>query len=192
MKSGSGNMRVISGFLKSRQIKGYDLEGTRPTMDKVKESVFAIIQDDIRDSVGLDLFAGSGSLGIEAISNGAKFFYFVDNNPSVIKVLNANIDGLNIKEKTGVLLKDYKQAINYFKDNNMKFDIIFLDPPYDLKIIESILKIINDYKLLNESGQVICEFEYDSLEEQYGSLVCIKTKKYGSKNIKIYKQKLLL
>ena len=83
-------MKVISGILKGRNIKGYDIEGTRPTMDRVKESLFAMIQDDIRDSVVLDLFAGSGSLGIEAISNGAEYSYFVDNNIEVIKVTEEN------------------------------------------------------------------------------------------------------
>ena len=96
-------MKVISGILKGRNIKGYDIVGTRPTMDRVKESLFAMIQEDIRDSVVLDLFAGSGSLGIEAISNGAEYSYFVDNNIEVIKVLNENINNFNIKNNTKVL-----------------------------------------------------------------------------------------
>jgi len=72
-------LRVISGFLKGREIKGYNLVGTRPTMDRVKESIFGTIQNNIKDSIVLDLFSGSGSLGIEAISNGAKYCYFIDN-----------------------------------------------------------------------------------------------------------------
>ena len=73
-------MRVISGVLKGRKIEGYDIEGTRPTMDRVKESVFGSIQDYIKDYIVLDLFAGSGNLGIEAISNGSEYCYFIDNN----------------------------------------------------------------------------------------------------------------
>ena len=78
-------MKIISGTLKGRNIKGYNLEGTRPTMDRVKESLFAIIQNKIKDSIVLDLFSGSGNLGIEAISNGAKLCYFNDMNRECIK-----------------------------------------------------------------------------------------------------------
>ena len=88
-------MRVISGFLKGRIIKGININGTRPTMDRVKESLFAIIQNNIKNSICLDLFAGSGSLGIEAISNGAQMSYFVDNSKIAIKTINENINNLN-------------------------------------------------------------------------------------------------
>ena len=77
-------MRVISGSLKGRNIKGFNIEGTRPTMDRVKMSVFGSIQNYIKDSIVLDLFAGSGNLGIEAISNGCKYCYFIDNNKNAI------------------------------------------------------------------------------------------------------------
>ena len=90
-------MRVISGVLKGRNVKGYDIDGTRPTMDRVKESMFATIQNNLKDSVCLDLFCGSGNLGIEAISNGSKLCYFVDNNIKAIKVVEENLKTLNIK-----------------------------------------------------------------------------------------------
>lgn len=181
-------MRVISGLLKSRLIKGYDLDGTRPTMDKVKESLFAMIQFDIQGSICLDLFAGSGSLGIEAISNGAKHTYFVDNNPQVIKVLKENIDSLNIKEQSSIIFKDYNQALVYFKDNNIKFDIIFLDPPYNLNLIEPSINLILEYNILNDDGKIICEFEKEVLKEEYDTLICIKKKEYDRKKIYIYKK----
>ena len=80
-------MKVISGTLKGRNIKGYNIDGTRPTMDRVKESLFGMIQDNIKESTVLDLFSGSGNLGIEAISNGAKFCYFIDNNKEAIQTI---------------------------------------------------------------------------------------------------------
>ena len=85
-------MRVISGSLRGREIKGYTIDGTRPTMDRVKESMFAIIQDYIKDSICLDLFSGTGNLGIEAISNGAKKVYFNDKNKVATKIIKENIE----------------------------------------------------------------------------------------------------
>ena len=90
-------MKVISGTLKGRNIEGYNIDGTRPTMDRVKESVFAMIQNHVKSATVLDLFAGSGQLGIEAISNGANTCYFIDNNKEVINILNKNLSNLNIK-----------------------------------------------------------------------------------------------
>ena len=87
-------MRVISGTLKGKNIKGYNISGTRPTMDRVKESVFSTIQDSIKNSVVLDLFAGSGQLGIEAISNGSKLCYFIDNNKEAINTIKKNLKSL--------------------------------------------------------------------------------------------------
>ena len=85
-------MKVISGKYKGRNIKGYDINGTRPTMDRVKESLFAMIQDYLEDSIVLDLFSGSGNLGIEALSNNAKESYLVDNNRKAVKIINQNIN----------------------------------------------------------------------------------------------------
>lgn len=185
-------MRVISGFLRSRVIKGYDIKGTRPTMDKVKESIFAMIQNEVNNSTCLDLFAGSGSLGIEAISNGALKTYFVDNNYIAIKTIKENINNLKICNYSVILNKDYKDSLVYFKNNNIKFNIIFLDPPYKELIIENILKLINELNILEDNGIVICEYEKDSLQDNYGSLYLIKTKNYGDKNVNIYNKRNIL
>ena len=107
-------MRVISGFYKGRIIDGFDIDGTRPTQDRVKESLFGSIQNYIDESIVLDLFSGSGNLGIEALSNGAKYCYFVDNNKEAIKVISNNLSKINIKNSE-VLNKDFKDALNYFK-----------------------------------------------------------------------------
>ena len=96
-------MRVISGTLKGRNILGYNTPGTRPTMDRVKESMFASIQDYTPNSVVLDLFCGTGSLGIEALSMGSNKCYFVDNGREILKYLNKNIDNLNIRNKSIII-----------------------------------------------------------------------------------------
>lgn len=179
-------MRVISGKLKGRVLKGYNIVGTRPTMDRVKESLFAIIQEYIEDSIVLDLFAGSGNLGIEAISNGASICYFVDNNRECIKVINDNINTFNISNQSVILNKDYKDALNYFK-NNIKFDIIFIDPPYKYNIKKELLDIILSNNLLNDNGIIV--FEYSDAEEIITSnFKLLKNKKYGDKYISIYKK----
>ena len=180
-------MRVISGKLKGRVLKGYNIEGTRPTMDRVKESLFASIQDYLDDSIVLDLFAGSGNLGIEAISNGASKCYFVDNNKECIKVINENINNFNIKNQSIVLNKDYKDALNYFDSNNIKFDIIFVDPPYKYNIKSELLDIIINNDILNDNGIIV--FEYSNDEEiDNNNFNLFKSKKYGDKYISIYKK----
>lgn len=181
-------MKVISGTLKGRNILGYNIDGTRPTMDRVKESVFGTIQSYIPNSIVLDLFAGSGNLGIEAISNGAKYCYFVDNNIEAIKVIKKNIDTFNIKDKSTILHNDYNESLDYFYNSNIKFDIIFVDPPYKYEIIEKVIDKVIEYNLLNEDGIIVLEFEKDKLKENYENLSLIKNKKYGEKYIYIYQK----
>lgn len=172
-------MRVISGKYKGKVLKGFDIDGTRPTMDRVKESLFAIIQNDIKDAVCLDLFAGSGSLGIEALSNGAKKCYFVDNGKYILNILKHNLKDM---DSSIIIEKHYHQALKSF---NEKFDIIFLDPPYKDNLIGKAIKDIIEYDLLNDNGLIICEYE---TEEFTCNLNIIKENKYGSKKIRIYRK----
>lgn len=173
-------MRVISGIYKGKKLNGFDINGTRPTMDRVKESMFASIQNYIKDSKVLDLFAGSGALGIEAISNGCNICYFVDNNKVSVDVINQNTK--DIKNKI-ILNKDYKQALKYFYDNKIKFDLILLDPPYNNDLLNNAIKFIEEYELLQKNGILVCEFEKCLVETNYKLL---KDKKYGSKYVYIY------
>lgn len=180
-------MKVISGTLKGRNIEGYNIDGTRPTMDRVKESLFAMIQNNLKDSICLDLFAGSGQLGIEAISNGSKLCYFIDHNNEVIKVLNKNIINLNIKDKSKVVLSDWKKFLNESASKNIKFDIIFVDPPYDYDVYEKILEKVSTLNLLNDNGLIVLEHHNLKLKEVYHNLALYKQKNYGNKTVNIYK-----
>ena len=181
-------MKIISGFLKGRTIQGFNIEGTRPTMDRVKESLFGIIQSYINDSTCLDLFAGSGNLGFEAISNGSKLCYFNDKNIKCINIIKKNINLFNIEKKTKLLNLDYNKCINYLKENNIKLDVIFLDPPYKNTYLNEIIEKIVNYELLNEDGIIVCEVEQNYLNETFDDLEKIKERKYGDKFIIIYKK----
>ena len=175
-------MRIISGKYKGKKIDGFDIDGTRPTMDRVKESLFGIIQNNIKNSICLDLFAGSGSLGIEALSNGASKCYFVDNNTEVIKMLNKNLIGI---ENSSVIKNDYINVLQCFKKENTKFDVIFLDPPYKLNLINNCIDLINKYNLLNDDGIIVCEYETEIIKT---NMNVYKEKQYGSKKIVILKK----
>ena len=177
-------MRVISGKYKGRNLVGFDIDGTRPTMDRVKESMFALIQNHIEGSIVLDLFAGSGSLGIEALSNGASKVYFVDNNPEIIKILSKNLSGMDNYELINL---DYNKALKSFRDNNIKFDLILLDPPYDRKFINKILDFIYDNNLLSDNGKIVCEYEIEKVTTDKFNIY--KEKKYGSKYVTIFDMK---
>ena len=177
-------MRVISGKYKGKNIIGYDIEGTRPTQDRVKENLFNIINFKLENKVILDLFSGSGNLAFEALSRGAKYAYLNDNNVEAIKVINKNIDNLEINN-IKVLKNDYQKTLLYLKNNNIKLDIVFLDPPYKTNYIEKSIELISKYDLLNEKGLIICES--DSIDKIIypDNYKCLVDKKYGDKYIVI-------
>ena len=174
-------MRIISGKYKGKILKGFDIDGTRPTMDRVKESLIGSIQLKLPDAIVLDLFTGSGSVGLEMVSNGAKSAYLVDKNPLVIKVLKSNVELLKPTEKIELINRDFKDALKEFKNKNIKFDIIFLDPPYKMNLTDASISLIKEYDLINEDGLIICEKE----NEKFGThgYSVYKEKKYGSKKI---------
>lgn len=177
-------MKVISGKYKGRNIIGFDLDGTRPTMDRVKESLFAMIQDDLKNKKVLDLFSGSGNLGIEAISQGAKEAILVDANPKAYKTIKKNVDIIGV-ENTTVLNMDYKKALRQLKENSIKLDLVFLDPPYDTNYIETSIKIISEYDLLEKEGLIVCETSSLSKIVYSDLFVIKKQKKYGDKLVVI-------
>ena len=180
-------MRIISGTAKGTKLYTLDGLNTRPTLDRVKESIFNIIQNDIEDSIVLDLFSGSGNLGIEALSRGAKYAYLVDNNPKAIDIIKKNINNLDINN-VKVIKKDYKQALKYLKENDKKLDIIFLDPPYKTDYIEESIKLITEYNLLSEDGLIICESNDVDRIVYPDVYSCKVNKKYSDKHIQILKR----
>lgn len=155
-------MRIISGSMRGTKL--YTLDGmdvTRPTLDRVKESLFNILNFKLKDSLVLDLFAGSGALGLEALSRGAQKAYFCDSSYEAIKVISQNIEKTRTKEKTVILQKDYKKALDKFKGEQLKFDIIFLDPPYKTEYNIESVRIILENDLLNDDGIIIIETDIE-------------------------------
>lgn len=182
-------MKVISGKYKGKKLLGYDLNGTRPTMDRVKESVFASIQDYIKDSIVLDLYSGSGNLAIEALSNYANKAYLVDKSKDAIKVINSNIKDLKITNAY-IINGDAINKLNDFIKENKEFDIIFLDPPYNTNEIDKVLSIINkNINILSKEGLIVCETTLNIDYNKYNNLYVYKNKKYGQKYVNILKTK---
>ena len=144
-------MRIISGSLRGRKLQTLPGNDTRPTTDNVKESIFNIVQFSIAGCCVLDLFAGSGQLGIECLSRGASKAVFVDKNRAAVDVIRKNLQICGLK--SDVIQTD---ALSYLKHSG-KFDIVFLDPPYDSSLYDPILKNINLFDILNEGGIIIVE-----------------------------------
>lgn len=182
-------MKIISGLYKGRTLKGYDMVGTRPTMDRVKESVFAMIQSYVKDAVVLDLYSGTGNLAIEAISNGAKEAYLVDNNKIAINTIKDNIKTLNVVN-TNIIHGDAINTLKWFINEVKVFDVIFLDPPYHTNELDISLSIINDnINILSNNGIVVCESELKIDYSKYNNLFIYKTRRYGKKCVNILKRK---
>ncbi len=150
-------MRIISG--NARGTKLFTLEGiqTRPTLDRVKESLFNIIGLKLKDSLVLDLFAGSGALGLEAVSRGAKMAVFCENNKDAIEIIKKNIQKTHFANKTELFEKDFRKALSDMEDKKMKFDFIFLDPPYKTNLICESLKQIINCNILSENAILVIE-----------------------------------
>ena len=146
---------------KEKNYLAYNIIGTRPTMNRVKESMFASIQNYIDNSIVLDLFCGTGSLGIEALSMGASRCYFVDNNKDILRYLNKNINN-----KSMIISKDYRDSLLYFKNNNIKFNIILVDAPYKMEVMEEVIELVTKYDLLLDNGILLLEYSFDKLKDK--------------------------
>ena len=168
-------MRVISGSLRGLKLDSLPGLDTRPTLDRVKEALFSMLFDKPTDSVGLDLFAGSGGLGIELLSRYGKECTFVDASSDAIKIINTNIKKGRLEGRAHVEQKD---ALAFLKTTNRKFDVIFLDPPYASGLYEDALDIIRDRGILSPSGVITCECDAGYALDCKGFDI-IKDKTYG-------------
>jgi len=154
-------MRIISGTAKGTKL--YTLEGinTRPTLDRIKEPLFSIIQNRIKNSIVLDLFSGSGALGLESLSRGAKKAILCDNSYKAMDVIKKNIEKTHFEDKVQIMCKDYKKCLDNI---NEKLDLIFIDPPYEKNLAVNAVDIILKKELLSEDGLIVLETDDEKRE----------------------------
>lgn len=175
-------MRVITGSARGRKLITLEGNDVRPTTDKVKEAIFSSIQFEVEGSVVLDLFAGSGQLGIEALSRGAEKAYFVDNSKKSLDVVKQNLEITGFTDNAEVYNMN---SSDFLKITDKKFDFIFLDPPYNMGILEKILPDLSDK--ITENGKILCEHEKNLvLPEEINDLRLKKVYKYGKINVSLY------
>ncbi len=180
-------MRVISGKVRGLKLNTPKNDDVRPTTDRVKESLFNIINSYIMDSEVLDLFAGTGSLGIECLSRGAAGCVFVDSSRESLQVVKSNIKKARMENESIVINTTYQDAIKKLSIQNKKFDLIFMDPPYYKDMFVDALSRIGENNLLQEDGLIVVEHDSkEILPEQIGNIIKTKIKKYGNTTITLY------
>ena len=176
-------MRIISGQARGTKLKTLPGLNTRPTLDRIKEPLFSIINNNIQDAYVLDLFAGSGALGLETLSRGAKFCVFCDNSVESVKIIKDNIDKTRFIEKSLIMKNDYIDSLKNLSTQKLTFDIVFIDPPYQNDYRTKALGLIIEKKLLKDNGIVIIETddekEIDNIKNLKMELDVYDIRKYG-------------
>ncbi|MBT2598817.1 MULTISPECIES: 16S rRNA (guanine(966)-N(2))-methyltransferase RsmD [unclassified Oceanobacillus] len=182
-------MRVIAGIHKGRQLKPVPGQHTRPTTDKVKEAIFQVIGPFFSDGRVLDLFAGSGGLGIEALSRGMDQAIFVDKHPKSVHTIRENLRHLKLEDRAEVFRTDAFRALKAAAKRELLFNLVLLDPPYGKIDYLELMNELVDNHLLADDAIVYCEHEdSQDLPTEYGPFQAIKQENYGGLiNITIYK-----
>ncbi len=193
-------MRIIAGKFKAKRLNSPKTEKTRPTLDRVKEALFSIIDSYIKGGQVLDLFGGTGNLALEAISRGAEFAWINDKENLSISTILSNVKLTNSLECVKITKKDYAKCLNQIVTEDMLFDVIFLDPPYDSNLGIDTLNIISESesKFLKKDGIIIYETDKNFLLKleknnkaeilnSFKNLQCIDERAYGNVVLKMYK-----
>lgn len=180
-------MRIIAGDAKNKVIKSRKGLDTRPTLGSMKESLFSIIAPYIKDCVFLDLFSGSGSISLEALSRGAKRAIMIEKDSEALKFIIENINSLGYEDRCRAYKNDAIRGIEILGRKNEKFDIIFMDPPYRDEICTKVLRAIEKNGILAQDGLIICEHHiFEEMDEVIGEFRKADERKYGKKCISFY------
>jgi 16S rRNA (guanine(966)-N(2))-methyltransferase RsmD len=178
-------MRVITGLAKGRRLETLEGEDVRPTTDRIKEAVFSIIQFETEGRTFLDLFAGSGQMGIEAISRGAKEAFLVDSSKKSLAVVKRNLQTTKFEDKAKVFSMDYR---SFLAMNTTKFDIAFLDPPYKTGTLQDALELVADS--VKDTGIIIAENPLsEEILSNYGNFILDRQYRYGKIKISTFRHK---
>lgn len=182
-------MRIISGSAKGRKLKTPKTD-IRPLSDQAKESLFNILRAKVVDASFLDVFAGSGNVGIEALSRGAKITFFVEKDKMHVRVIRENLTDFGFSDRAEVYLLDALQGIKLLSSKGAKFDIIFLGAPYNSPVLEEVLKLLGSVEILNEGGVVVAEYRFKQvIASEYGKLSRLRENKYGDTILSFYNEK---
>lgn len=178
-------MRIITGSARGMRLETLDGEDVRPTADRVKEAEFSMIQFEIEGRNVLDLFAGSGALGIEALSRGAKSAVFVDTNAEAVRIVKDNLAHTGLAQQASVAAGDFEQFLTYTR---AVFDIVFIDPPYGKGLAEKALALSVSH--MSDNGVVICEVaRKDPLPETAGDFSLVRRSNYGKTSLGVYRRR---
>lgn len=181
-------MRIIAGKARGRKLIPPATMETRPTLDRVKEAMFSSIYGYLQDSVVIDVFAGTGSLGLEAASRGAKEVYLVDKSSVTFPLLKQNIENLKFDDFCYPLNMDSYEALNLLAKKEKKFNLIFIDPPYCKEMIPEAMKMVKERGLLQKDGIIVTKIDsIEDIYEGYDDIILTKSKKYGNTTVCYYK-----
>ena len=179
-------MRIVAGEFKGRKLTVPRDDSVRPTAEKVREAVFSMLQNEIPDAVVLDLFAGTGSLGLEALSRGARRAYFADRDRQSIQLVKSNVKTCGAEERSVIICADYVSAIDRIHD---RVHIVFLDPPYKAGLMEDCLTRLALSETVPEGGLIVAEHGREQiLPDDLSCLHRIRDRKYGKVRVSIYEK----
>lgn len=179
-------LRIIAGEVRGHPLRTPKGRITRPTTDRVREALFNILGSRVIDSIFLDLFAGSGAVGLEALSRGAKKAVFIENNKLALKCLNSNLMSTNFKAKGLVIAADARRALEYLKKRDIFFDLVYVDPPYSKGWGDVILPSVND--LLLPYGLIIMETSVKEKPSEINGIKMFSKRVYGDTALSFYKK----
>lgn len=175
----ANDMRVISGIAKGRRLRAPAGLSTRPVLDRLKQSLFDILAESVRDAVVLDLFAGSGSLGIEALSRGAAYAIFIDRSRDAVKVIAQNLKACGFSGKAEVYRRDVEEALPLLERRGIVFDIIFVDPPYGHGLVEKTLLRLEGSPAVKPETLIVARYRRkEGLLERIGGILLVRSVDY--------------
>lgn len=182
-------MRVIAGEYKSRRLKTLPGANTRPTSDRLRETLFNVLGASVRGAVFADCYAGSGAVGIEALSRGAEFVQFLENNRAAVRVIHANLKSLAIEGGYEVQVVEAAAGLRSLEQRGVRFDIVFLDPPYkDVEAYARTLELLGASNLLSPAATVVAEHHRkQALADRYGALARARTLRQGDSTLSFYR-----